>query len=35
MERAFSWARMARNREHQAIAGLIAGLLALAMKAGL
>ncbi|MGH9387476.1 MAG: methyltransferase family protein [Vicinamibacterales bacterium] len=35
MARAFSWARALRNREHHAIAGLTAGLLALATKAGL
>ena len=30
--RPFSWARALRNREHQAIAGLIAGFAALAFK---
>lgn len=33
--RPFSWARAIRNREHHAMAGLVAGFLALAFKIGL
>jgi hypothetical protein len=33
VERAFSWERALRNREHHTIAGLLAGLAALAAKA--
>lgn len=32
MTRSFSWARALRNREHHAMAGLVAGLLLLALK---
>jgi protein-S-isoprenylcysteine O-methyltransferase Ste14 len=32
VERSFSWQRAIRNREHHAIAGLVAGLLLLAAK---
>ena len=32
MDRAFSWSRALRNREHHAMAGLMAGLLALSLK---
>ncbi len=34
MPRAFSWARALRNREQQAMVGLMIGLLLLALKAG-
>ncbi len=34
MQRAFSWSRALRNREHHAMAGLVAGLLVLALKMG-
>jgi protein-S-isoprenylcysteine O-methyltransferase Ste14 len=34
MNRAFSWARALRNHEHHAIAGLVVGLIALAIKVG-
>jgi protein-S-isoprenylcysteine O-methyltransferase Ste14 len=33
MPRAFSWSRALRNREHHAMVGLLAGLLALALRA--
>ena len=33
MDRPFSWARAIRNREHHTIAGLLAGLTLLAVKA--
>jgi protein-S-isoprenylcysteine O-methyltransferase Ste14 len=33
MQRAFSWARALRNREHHTIVGLLAGLVALAIRA--
>lgn len=32
MDRAFSWTRAVRNREHHAIAGLLAGLVALTLR---
>jgi protein-S-isoprenylcysteine O-methyltransferase Ste14 len=34
MQRAFSWSRALRNREHHAMIGLMAGLLVLALKMG-
>ncbi|HYE86498.1 MAG TPA: isoprenylcysteine carboxylmethyltransferase family protein [Vicinamibacterales bacterium] len=34
VQRAFSWARAVRNREHHTIAGLLAGLTLLAAKIG-
>jgi protein-S-isoprenylcysteine O-methyltransferase Ste14 len=34
MQRGFSWSRALRNREHHAMAGLVGGLLVLALKMG-